>query len=337
MSIQSENPGPLSLEVGLEVWPLRNPFQITGYTFTHIDTVRVKVSRDGWVGQGEAAGVYYKSDTPIRMVQQIEAVRAKVEKGISISELQQLLPAGGARNALDCALWDLAAKRAKTPVYALAELAAPRPLVTTFTCPAEPPQLVASTARGYSQARALKLKLTGEVVDADRVRAVREACADAWLSIDGNQGFTRKSLEALLPVLVEARVALIEQPLPIGRDDELHGFSSPIPLAADESVQTREEIPLLAGRYSVVNIKLDKCGGMTEALAMVGRAADLGLTCMVGNMLGTSLAMAPAYLIGQSCRVVDLDGPIFLRKDRSEPVSYAGGLIECPKSLWGYP
>jgi L-alanine-DL-glutamate epimerase-like enolase superfamily enzyme len=177
--------------------------------------------------------------------------------------------------------------------------------------------------------------LTGQPNDADRVRAVREARADVWLGVDANQGFTRESLERLLPTLMETNVALIEQPFPIGQDALLDGFQSPIPLAADESAQGLADIAGLVGRFNVVNIKLDKCGGLTEGLAMARAAREHGLDTMVGNMMGTSLAMAPAFLVGQLCQVVDLDGPVFQKTDRAITVQYADGFITCHATLWG--
>jgi L-alanine-DL-glutamate epimerase-like enolase superfamily enzyme len=194
---------------------------------------------------------------------------------------------------------------------------------------------MAATALAYRDARAIKLKLTGEPIDADRVRAVRSARPDVWLGVDGNQGFTRPALEKLLPVLVDTKVALIEQPLPIGQEALLDGLRSPIPLAADETVQSLADVASLLGRFQVMNIKLDKCGGLTEGLAMARTARELGLDVMVGNMLGTSLAMAPAFVLGQLCKVVDLDGPLFLAADRAAAVGYKGGYINCPPGLWG--
>ncbi|HEY4445639.1 MAG TPA: enolase C-terminal domain-like protein, partial [Steroidobacteraceae bacterium] len=211
------------------------------------------------------------------------------------------------------------------------------PLLTTFTVGANDPDKMAADARAYTQAKAIKLKLTGQPADADRVRAVRAARPDVWLGVDANQGFTRPFLATLMPVLVEARVELIEQPFKIGQEVQLDGLGSPIPLAADESVQGLADVPALVGRFNVVNIKLDKCGGLTEALAMAREARRLGLDVMVGNMLGTSLAMAPAFLVGQLCNVVDLDGPVFLSRDRSVPVRYESGLISSPEALWGAP
>jgi L-alanine-DL-glutamate epimerase-like enolase superfamily enzyme len=327
--------GPLVLRCALEHWPTLTPFRITGYTHKVIGALVVSLEREGHVGRGEAAGVYYRNDTPALMVKQIEALRPTIEEGITRVYLQKLLPPGGARNALDCALWDLEAKLSGTPAWMIANLKKPRPLLTTFTCGAEEPDTMAAKARHYTHARAIKLKLTGEPVDAERVRAVREAREDVWLAVDANQGFTRNSLEHLMPLLTEMRVALIEQPFPIGREELLDGFQSPIPIAADETAQNISDLERLVDRFSMVNIKLDKCGGLTEGLAMARAAKTLGLDIMVGNMLGTSLAMAPAFLVGQLCSVVDLDGPALLGADRDVTVQYRDGLITCPESLWG--
>jgi L-alanine-DL-glutamate epimerase-like enolase superfamily enzyme len=292
--------------------------------------------RDGYVGQGEAAGVYYKNDKPAAMLGQIESLRRTIEAGIGRDRVQSLLPPGGARNALDCALWDFEAKLSGRAAWQIEGLTKPRPLLTTFTCGADEPEKMAATALAYTKARAIKLKLTGQPTDADRVRAVREARADVWLGVDANQGFTRESLERLMPTLTETNVALIEQPFPIGQDALLDGFQSPIPIAADESAQGLADIAGLVGRFNVVNIKLDKCGGLTEGLAMARTAREHGLDTMVGNMLGTSLSMAPAFLVGQLCKVADLDGPVFLKTDRAITVQYADGFITCPGTLWGH-
>jgi len=328
-------PRPLKLSVSVERWPLKTPFHITGHTFVNLDAVVVALECDGALGIGEAAGVYYKKDDATSIVPQIESKRAAIEAGIDRDTLRTLLPAGGARNAIDCALWDLEAKLSGQPAWQLAGLTSPKPLVTTFTAGANPPDKMAEVARSYVGARALKLKLTGEPIDAERVRAVRAACPDVWLGVDANQGFTRASLETLMPVLVETDVQLIEQPFPVGREHDLDGLQSPIPLAADESVQDSADIPPLVGRFNVVNIKLDKCGGLTEAFAMAHTARRLGLDVMVGNMTGTALAAAPALLIGQLCRVVDLDGAIFLRNDRNPGTVYENGTVWCPPSVWG--
>ena len=326
------------MRVAIEKFPLKKPFRITGYTMVDADVVTVELEKDGHIGRGEASGVYYRQfDDVASSVRQIEAVRPRLEVGIDRESLRRLLPLGGARNAVDCALWDLEAKLTGRAAWQIAGLNRLQPLLTTFTVGANNPDQMAADARAYTRAKAIKLKLTGQPADADRVRAVRDVLPDVWLGVDANQGFSRSSLEALLPVLVEARVELIEQPFKIGEDAQLDGLSSPIPLAADESVQGLADLPGLVGRFNVVNIKLDKCGGLTEALVMAREARRLGLGVMVGNMIGTSLAMAPSFLVGQLCNVVDLDGPMFLSTDRDLPVRYENGMITCPEALWGAP
>ena len=325
----------VTLQVNVEKWPLKAPFRITGYTFVEVDVVVASISSRGHTGRGEAAGVYYRGEKAASMVAQIEAVRGEIEAGIDRESLRRLLPAGGARNAIDCALWDLQARLTGTPAWKIAGLNPPVPLVTTFTLGADEPEAMARAALSYAGAQAIKLKLTGTPDDSARVRAVRAARPEAWLAVDANQGFTRESLAELMPALVEARVGLIEQPFPIGREADLDGLRSPIPIAADESVQDLKDVAGLVGRFDVVNIKLDKSGGLTEGLAMARQARALGLDVMVGNMTGTALAMAPSALVGQLCRIVDLDGPIFLRNDRSPGVVYENGTFWCPPEVWG--
>lgn len=324
------------LDVSQELLPLAEPFRITGYVFTEMPVVLARLREGAAVGEGEASGVYYLGDDVQRMAAAIELVREAVEAGADREALRELLPAGGARNALDCAMWDLEAKRAGRPVWALAGLERPRPLLTTFTIGAAEPAVMAGKARGFGQAKALKLKLTGEpALDAERVRAVRAARPDVWLGIDANQGFVPASLEALMPALLECRVQLVEQPFARGREAELDGFHVAIPIAADESVQDLAELEEHAGRFDIVNIKLDKCGGLTEGLAMARLARRCGRGVMVGNMVGSSLAMAPAWVLGQLCDIVDLDGPIFLARDRTPRVSYEDGRVSYPEHGWG--
>jgi L-Ala-D/L-Glu epimerase len=327
--------GPLKLRVQIEHWPLVKPFRITGHVFEALETLLVQIETQGVRGHGEAVGVYYKDDQVPSMARQLESVRSAIEAGVDRHAAQQLLPPGGARNALDCALWDLEAKITRTPVWQLAGIETPRALRTTFTCGADSPSAMAANARAYTQAQAIKLKLTGESCDADRVDAVRQARPDVWLAVDANQGFTPATLDKLLPTLVRANVSLVEQPFPVGKEEWLDGWRLPIPVAADESVQCLADLQLTAGRFDVVNIKLDKCGGLTEALAMTRAAQSLGLQTMVGNMLGTSLAMAPAFVVGQYCNVVDLDGPVFLATDRVRSVQYLEGFIHCSEESWG--
>jgi L-alanine-DL-glutamate epimerase-like enolase superfamily enzyme len=244
--------------------------------------------------------------------------------------LLKLLPAGGARNALDCALWDLRAKQSGRPVWQLAGLAPPRPVMTAHTiglaCEADF-RRKAREASGYPL---LKLK-----VDADRhldlVRMAREIHPSARILVDANQSWSRSLLERLLPPLAELGVELVEQPVRRDQDALLDGLRSPLPLAADESCTDRDSLPGLVGRYQYINIKLDKCGGLTEALAMCGEARQLGFGLMVGNMCGTSLAMAPAFLVAQSCEFTDLDGPLLRKLDRRSPIRFQSGWMQPPE------
>jgi L-alanine-DL-glutamate epimerase-like enolase superfamily enzyme len=229
----------------------------------------------------------------------------------------------------------LEAKEQRRPVWQIAGLQSPHPLMTTYTIGADDPSRMVERAHEFADARALKLKLTGSPDDAERVRAVRRARPDVWLAVDGNQGFTRETLAELLPVLQETHVRLIEQPLPLDRIADMDGLESPIPVAADESAQTADDLPQLVNRFDIVNIKLDKCGGLTAGLEMAVRAREMGFGVMVGNMAGTSLAMAPAFLIGQFCDVVDLDGPLLLQSDRNPAAQYTDGQIWCSEAVWG--
>ncbi|HEV2286812.1 MAG TPA: dipeptide epimerase [Steroidobacteraceae bacterium] len=330
--------GGLRLAVAVEKLPFPAPFRIAGRVFEHQDAVVVTLDDGAHRGRGEASGVFYLDDDVPRAAAAIEAQRAAIERGIDREALQRLLPRGGARNALDCALWELEAERAGRPVWALAGLKPPRQLVTTFTLGADTPELMAAGARRYAAARALKLKLTGDLeLDAARVRAVRAVRPDVWLGVDANQAYGIAELGRLIAVLVEARVELLEQPLARGREADLEGCDSPIPIAADESALGLNDIAGLIGRFDTVNIKLDKCGGLTEGLAMAHEARRAGLDVMVGNMMGSSWAMAPAFVLGQLCDVVDLDGPTFLAHDRTPAVRYAGGMIWCDEAVWGGP
>lgn len=326
----------LKLTVARESWPMKEAFRISGYTFTHFDVMVVDVARGQIHGRGEASGVFYLGETPESMVAQIERVRTRIESGISREALKDVLPTGGARSAVDAALWDLEAKSTGVPAYRIAGLEPSRPLSTTYTLGADTPERMGQVARSYAPAGRLKLKLTGGDEDIDRLRAVRAARPDAWIGIDANQGLTRRSLDSLIPVLEELDVRLIEQPLPAGRDGELRGLGSPIPLAADESVQSLADLPSAQGIFDVVNIKLDKCGGLTEALAMAREIRRLGMKPMVGCMASTTLAIAPACLVGQLCELVDLDAPMLLAKDRPPSVLYWDGMVHCPDD-WGYP
>jgi L-alanine-DL-glutamate epimerase-like enolase superfamily enzyme len=334
----NQAPKRLSLSVTIEPWNMAQPFVISGYTFQELELLHVSLSDGVSTGRGEAAGVYYLADTPEAMVQQIEDNRSSIERGITRKELLSLLPAGGARNALDCALWDLESRQRQRSVESLAGLSRPQPLVTTMTLGAGSPQTMAADASSrFATAPRLKLKLLNDGQDVERVAAVRAARGDAWIAVDGNQGFTRPTLLDALPHFVAAGVALIEQPFKVGEEALLDDLASPIPIAADESVQSLTDLPGLVGRVQAVNIKLDKCGGLTEALLMVRSARSLGFQVMVGSMPATSLAIAPAFLVGQLCDIVDLDAPLFLSRAREPAIAYTGGTMTVPSGLWGWP
>jgi L-alanine-DL-glutamate epimerase-like enolase superfamily enzyme len=270
------------------------------------------------------------------MLYSIGAVRAAIEAWPTREELRSIMPAGGARNAVDCALWELEAAKAGVPVWQLAGQSPPRALTTTFTLGADSPDAMAEGARRYGDARSIKVKLTGELeLDIARIKAIRSARPDVWLGVDGNQGFVADQLDQLVAALVEQRVSLLEQPLARGCEADLYGYKSEIPIAGDESLLTLDDVAGAVGCFDVVNIKLDKCGGLTEGLLMAAEARRLGLGVMVGNMVGTSLAMAPAFVLGQQCEIVDLDGPTFLAEDRKPSVVYDAGTIFAGPEVWG--
>ena len=326
----------LSLAVQAETLRLAKPFRISGYVFETSDVVVVTLDDGTYRGRGEGAGVYYVGDDVPGMLRTLEEARQAIEAGPSREELRTLLPPGGARNAVDCALWDLEAARADQPVWQLAGQSEPRALRTTFTLGADEPAVMAEGARTYTDATSIKIKLTGDLaLDLDRVRAIRAARPDAWLGVDGNQGFTIDALDALVGGLQDQNVSLLEQPLPRGREADLHGYRSAIPIAGDESILSLADVGGAVDRFDVINIKLDKCGGLTEGLMMAAEARRLGLGVMVGNMVGTSLAMAPGFVLGQSCDLVDLDGPTFLSTDRAPTVEYRDGTIWAGPKVWG--
>src|SRR6478735_4696486 len=320
-----------------ERFAFREPFRIAGHEFTETKVLVAQIADGDSFGLGEGAGVYYLGDDLARMRDQAEDARTELEAGVHREELQSLLPPGGARNAIDCALWDLEARTAGKPVWQLAGLGGFGSLPTTMTISADDPATMAGVAGGrFGSWPMLKLKLTGDVaLDAERVRAVRSTRPDAWIGVDANQGYTPDTLGRLVEVLLEARIELLEQPLARGAENDLEGLARPLPFAADESVCTLAELEGAAGLFDVINIKLDKCGGLTEALAIARRCHDLGLKVMVGNMMGSSLSMAPSLVVGQLCDIVDLDGPTFLASDRPGAVSYVDGQIGVGAAEWG--
>ena len=328
----------LRLDVAVETLKLAEPFRISGHCFETADVVTVTVSDGAHRGRGEAAGVYYMGDDLAHMTAALQAARAEIEAGPTRQELRDILPAGGARAAVDAALWELEAVRAGTTAWRLAGLHAVSPVRTTFTVSADTVAAMTARALKYAGAKAIKVKLTGDLeLDLARVRAIRAARPEVWLGVDANQGYSIGKLAALVEGLSEQRVALLEQPLPRGLEAHLEGFDSPIPIAGDESILSLEDLAQAAGRFDVVNIKLDKCGGLTEGLMMADEARRLGLEVMVGTMIGTSLATAPAFILAQQCAIVDLDGPTFLVKDRSPAVIYRDGALFAGDDVWGAP
>jgi L-alanine-DL-glutamate epimerase-like enolase superfamily enzyme len=326
----------LTFGVTAERLEYRNPFRISGYVFDKLDCVVVTLSDGVHSGRGEGDGVYYLDDRQPQMLADLERARSAIEAGPSRADLRKILPPGGARNAVDAALWELDAKRTGKPVWALAGMEQPRPVITTFTLGADDPAVMARKATAFGPVKAIKVKLTGDLdLDIARVAAIRAARPDVWLGVDANQGFVVGELDALVEAMIAAKVSLIEQPLARGREADLDGYTSPIPLAADESALTLDDVPALVGRFDVVNIKLDKCGGLTEGLMIARAARAAGLGVMVGNMGGSTLSMAPSFLLGQVCDICDLDGPIFLANDRDPAIRYEDGTAWCDERIWG--
>jgi len=328
----------VKLSIDLDEWPLREPFVIAGSTTESIVTVTVTLDDGVARGWGEALGVDYLGETAASMREQLETCRARVESVVlgrpEEAALSLPLPAGGARNAVDCALWDLFCKRTGQTIWSILGVE-PRLVTTAFTLSLDAPEAMAVAARRAAAYPLLKLKLDADD-PAARLAAVRASRPDAELLVDANGSWSAALLAELAPALVDHRVALVEQPLPAGADVALVDWDAPVPLCADESSQTSAGLDQLAARYRVVNVKLDKCGGLTEALRIVKRCRELGFGLMVGNMLGSSLAMAPAFVVAQHCRWVDLDGPLLQRTDRQPPMHYEGPLLHPPpRELWG--
>ncbi|MFN2289050.1 MAG: N-acetyl-D-Glu racemase DgcA [Chromatocurvus sp.] len=317
----------------VEPWPLKRPFSITGYTFEQVTLLHVSVRDGEHAGQGEGTGIYYRQETGDSMLRQANAVRDCVIKGATRKDLLRMLPCGGARNAIDCALWDLESKQAGRRVWDLLDMDA-LPVSTVNTVSLGTPTQMAAVARALDT-RWIKVKLDGET-PLERMRAVCEARPDAKIVVDVNEGWTFAQLQDLAPRFRDLGVAMIEQPLPRGADAMLEGYSAALPLCADESCLDSSDFEQAASRYRVINIKLDKTGGLTEALRLAEMARARGIELMVGNMVGTSLGMAPGFIIAQLCRFVDLDGALLLARDRDAPLIYSGGIIQPPSAaLWG--
>jgi L-alanine-DL-glutamate epimerase-like enolase superfamily enzyme len=325
----------LKLTLTVERWPILGSFAISRGAKTEAAVVIAELSDDEVRGRGECVPYARYGETIEGVTAALEAMRPQFQQGLDRAGLQRTMPAGAARNALDCALWDLAAKRAGQPAYALAGLPAPGPVTTAYTISLAEPSVMAQAAERAAHRALLKVKLGGDG-DPARIRAVRAAAPKATLIVDANEGWNDTNLAENLIACAQVGVALVEQPLPDGRDDLLRHMKRPLPVCADESVHDRASLPALAGKYDAINIKLDKAGGLTEAVAMLADAEQQNFTIMIGCMVATSLAMAPAMLLAQKARFVDLDGPLLLSKDRPDGLRYVDSLVYPPSpALWG--
>jgi L-Ala-D/L-Glu epimerase len=328
--------GPLRLHVAQERWPYKRPFRVSRGADAALDVIVVTLTGpDGLAGRGEAAGVDYDGETAALLAAQIEALRALIEAGLDRTELAAHLPPGGARNALDCALWDLEAKRSGRRAWQVAGLEAARALSTCVTLGIDSEEALAAGARMYRDWPVLKVK-----VDALRhvevLRLVRAEAPQPALIVDPNQSWDCALLNDLAPELRSLGVILIEQPVPRGQDHSLRRYRGQIRLAADESLADRRSLAALQDMYQVINIKLDKSGGLTEALALAREAIGRGLAVMIGCMAGTSLAMAPGMVVGQLAEFIDLDGPLLHSTDRPAGIVYRCGTMQLPAAaLWG--
>ena len=325
----------MELSVRIERWPLAGVFAISRGSKTEAVVVVAELSDGTHRGRGESVPYARYSETADGIVAAIEAVRPVLGRGLDRAALQRAIPAGAARNALDCAYWDINAKQTGRRVHELAGLGAPAPLTTAYTISLASASAMAAAAERAAWRPLLKVKLGGDD-DGKRIAAVRRAAPQAQLIVDANEGWNPDNFEANLAACADAGVTLIEQPLQEGRDDALARIKRPVPVCADESVHDRASLDALLGKYDAVNIKLDKAGGLTEALALAAEAERRGLAIMVGCMVATSLAMAPAMLAAQHAQVVDLDGPLLLAKDRPDGLRYEGSLVYPPDpALWG--
>ena len=321
------------LSVDVETWPIAGRFTIARGSKTEATVVVVRLDRG--MGCGECVPYARYGETVEGVVAQIESVRPEIERGAGQARLQDLLPPGAARNALDCALWDLEAKRTGQRAWQRAGLQRLDPVKTAYTLSLDEPEAMAEAARANARRPMLKLKIGGPD-DLDRVEAVRRAAPKARLILDANEALGFDNLRRLSPEFARLGVVLLEQPLGAGEDEALEGYDSSVPLCGDESLHSRAELAACARRYSAINIKLDKAGGLTEALALKREAQALGLEIMVGCMVATSLSMAPAVLVAQGARFVDLDGPLLLATDRTPGLTYVGSMIEPPSpQVWG--
>lgn len=325
----------MKIGVHIEHWPTIRPFRIAGKTWDSFESVVVELERNGAVGRGEALGVYYLGETPERLLAQIRQGSECLKDDIDRPMLQQLLPPGGARNAIDCALWDLEAKSEERSIWDISGVQ-PRALETVFTIGIEQTsEAMAAKAAAATAYKLLKVKLD-EIQPAERLKAIRHARPDARIVVDANQGWTFDQLLEIAPICANLGVQMIEQPLRRGGDADLQHYESPVPLCADESCLHQGELERAALRYDWINIKLDKTGGLTHGLGLAQAARKLGLQIMVGSMGGSSLAMAPSFVVGCLADLVDIDGPLLQQSDRIPGLVYKGGWVSVfDRNVWG--
>ncbi len=323
------------LAVRTETWPIDGSFVISRGAVTEIELVVVEIEEGAHRGRGECRPYPRYDETPGSVTLEIETVRADIEAGCDRALIQERLRPAAARNAVDCALWDLEAKRSGRRAWDLAGIPAPQPVETAFTISVGSPAAMAAAAAKEAARPLLKLKLAG-LDDLARLEAVRNAAPASRLIVDANEAWTPSLYRQMAPELARLDVALLEQPFPAGSDDALADLPHPVPVCADESCHDRVGLDALSKRYEAINVKLDKTGGLTEALALVEAAHKIGLDIMVGCMVATSLAMAPALLLAHGASVVDLDGPLLLARDREPGLVYNGSTIMPPSAaLWG--
>ncbi|MHA6641903.1 N-acetyl-D-Glu racemase DgcA [Mesorhizobium sp. A623] len=323
------------ISVVAERFPIAGVFTISRGSKTEAEVIACRIRDGNHLGRGECVPYRRYGETMESVLAQIDTARADVANGMSRADLVAAMPAGAARNAVDCALWDLEAKTSGVSVAARIGTV-PRPLETAYTLSLGEPEAMAAQARANAARPLLKVKIGGGNGDIARIRAVTQAAPSSRIILDANEGWSEDNIAENLAVAAELGIALIEQPLPVGKDALLRDMAHPVPICADESVHVAADLPSLLGLYDVVNIKLDKSGGLTEALLLRDRARELGFGIMVGCMVGTSLAMAPAVLLAQDAEFVDLDGPLLLARDRTPGLTYEGSLVSPPQNaLWG--
>jgi L-Ala-D/L-Glu epimerase len=325
-----------SLTVSIDRFAIAGTFTIARGSRTEAVVVTATIQDGGALGHGECVPYPRYGETVEGVVAAIEALRPEVEKGLTRERLQQIMPAGAARNALDCALWDLDAKQSGVRAHVTAGVNRWPAATTCYTISLGTPEVMAETTARAADRPILQIKLGAPDGDIERIKAVRNAAPGATLVADANEGWTEANIEAHFAACAEAGFALVEQPLPAKADSALRSISRPVPICADESVHDRPSLDRLVGLYDAVNIKLDKTGGLTEALALAEAAEARGFALMIGCMVGTSLAMAPAMVLAPRARFVDLDGPLLLAKDREPGLTYEGSLVYPPSpTLWG--